>query len=291
MRDFAGKVAVVTGGASGIGRAIAERCARERMRLVVADVEAAPLESTAAALRAAGADVVAVVTDVSKFESVQALERAAVEAFGKVHVLCNNAGVGAHEDVPVWELPLNDWRWTLGVNLWGVIHGVKAFLPGMLAHGEDGHVVNTSSGNGGLMVIPTTPIYATSKSAVSALTEALHYQLVGLGAKIKASVLYPGPHIVASNIFTAARNRLPEYARETPQVMPPITLDMILQMAEGAGHPLKTTQPAEVAEHLIDGLRHDRYFILPASVDGDRRVRERTEAILARRNPEPPRLF
>jgi len=261
------------------------------MRLVLGDVEQSALDGTVAALRAGGAEAIGVVTDVTRFESVQALEQAAVAKFGRVHVLCNNAGVGAHEDVPVWDLPLSDWRWTLDVNLWGVIHGVKAFVPGMLAHGEEGHVVNTSSGNGGLIVIPTTPIYATSKAAVSTLTEALHYQLAGLGAKIRASVLYPGPHIVASSIFTASRNRLQRYERETPQVMPPMTLDAILQMAEAAGTRLKTTEPAEVAEHLLDGLRNDHYFILPPSEDGDRRVRERTEAILARRTPEPPRLF
>ena len=291
MRDFAGRVAVVTGGASGIGRAIAERLAREGMRLVLGDVEQSALDGTVAALRAGGAEAIGVVTDVTRFESVQALEQAAVAKFGRVHVLCNNAGVGAHEDVPIWDLPLSDWRWTLDVNLWGVIHGVKAFVPGMLAHGENGHVVNTSSGNGGLIVIPTTPIYATSKAAVSTLTEALHYQLAGLGAKIRASVLYPGPHIVASSIFTASRNRLARYERETPQVMPPMTLEAILQMAEAAGTRLKTTEPAEVAEPLVAGLREDRYFILPPSEDGDRRVRERTEAILARRTPEPPRLF
>jgi len=291
MREFAGRVAVVTGGASGIGRAIAERLGREGMRLVLGDVEQSALDATVAALRAGGTDAIGVVTDVTRFESVQALEQAAVAKFGRVHVLCNNAGVGAHEDVPIWDLPLSDWRWTLDVNLWGVIHGVKAFVPGMLAHGDEGHVVNTSSGNGGLIVIPTTPIYATSKAAVSTLTEALHYQLAGLGAKIRASVLYPGPHIVASSIFTASRNRLPRYERETPQVMPPMTLDAILQMAEAAGTRLRTTEPAEVAEHLIAGLREDRYFILPASEDGDRRIRDRTEAILARRTPEPPRLF
>jgi len=291
MRDFAGRVAVVTGGASGIGRAIAERLAREKMRLVLGDVEQSALDGTVSALRAGGAEAIGVVTDVTRFESVQALEQAAVAKFGRVHVLCNNAGVGAHEDVPMWDLPLSDWRWTLDVNVWGVIHGVKAFVPGMLAHGEEGHVVNTSSGNGGLIVIPTTPIYATSKAAVSTLTEALHYQLAGLGAKIRASVLYPGPHIVASSIFTASRNRLPRYERETPQVMPPMTLDAILQMAEAAGTRLRTTEPAEVAEHLVAGLREDRYFILPPSEDGDRRVRERTDAILARRTPEPPRLF
>jgi NAD(P)-dependent dehydrogenase (short-subunit alcohol dehydrogenase family) len=175
--------------------------------------------------------------------------------------------------------------------VWGVIHGVKAFVPGMLAHGEPGHVVNTSSGNGGLIVLPTTPIYATSKSAVSTLTEALHFQLTGMGAKIRASVLYPGPNIVTSNIFTASRNRLPEFTRETPQVMPPITLDMIRQFAEAGGKTLATTEPAEVAEHVLDGLRADRYFILPASADGDRRIRERTEGVLARRDPVPANVF
>ena len=291
MKEFAGKTVVITGAASGIGRAIAERLGRERMKLVLADVEQSRLDEAVSALRAGDVEAIGVVTDVSKYESVEALARRAVEAFGNVHVLCNNAGVGAHEDVPVWNLPLNDWRWTFSVNVWGVIHGIKAFVPGMLAHGEEGHVVNTSSGNGGLIVIPTTPIYATSKSAVSTVTEALHYQLVQFGAKIRASVLYPGPNIVASNIFTASRNRPTKYARETPQIMPPMTLDAILDMAKGAGIKLDTTEPAEVADHLFEGLRSDRYFILPASEEGDRRFRERVDAVLARRDPVPPRVF
>ena len=291
MKDFAGKTAVVTGGASGIGRAIVERLARERMKIVIADVEASALHEAIASLRERGVEAIGVVTDVSSYDSVEQLAARATREFGKVHVLCNNAGVGAHEDVPIWELPLNDWRWTIEVNLWGVIHGIKAFVPAMLAHGEEGHVVNTSSGNGGLIVLPSTPIYATSKSAVSAVTEALHYQLTGFAAKIKASVLYPGPNIVASNIFTAARNRPKRLEREKPQVAPPMTLEAILQMAEGAGMKLATTEPAEVAEHLIEGLREDRYFILPASESGDQRLRERMEAILARRNPQAPMLF
>jgi len=291
MRDFREKVAVITGGASGIGRAMAERFAREGMNLVLADVEAPALEEAVAALRAQGTDAIGVVTDVSKLESVEALAARAREAFGDVHVLCNNAGIGAHEDVPIWDLPLSDWRWTLAVNVWGVIHGIKAFVPAMMAHGEPGHVVNTSSGNGGLIVLPSTPIYATSKSAVSTITEALHYQLAQHGSKIKASVLYPGPHMVASNIFTAWRNRLPEYERETAQVAPPMTLEAIKEMATQAGIDLQTTEPAEVAEHVIEGLRADRYFILPPSEQGDARFRERMENVLARRDPEPPRLF
>jgi NAD(P)-dependent dehydrogenase (short-subunit alcohol dehydrogenase family) len=290
VREFAGKVAVVTGGASGIGRAIAERLAREGMKLVLADVEEPALQSSVDALKSQGADAIGVVTDVSRFESVQELERRAVEAHGKVHVLCNNAGVGAHEDVPVWELPLSDWRWTLDVNLWGVIHGVKAFVPGMLAHGEEGHVVNTSSGNGGLILIPSTPIYSTSKSAVSTLTEALHLQLVQRDARIRASVLYPGPNLVSSNIFSASRNRTAEYAREVPQVAAPVTLEAMRTLAKQAGITLETTAPEEVAEHLFAGLRDDAYFILPMSEDGEARFRARMENVLERRDPEPPRF-
>ncbi len=288
MRELAGKVAVITGGASGIGRAMAARFAKEGMQLVLADVEEAALRASVEALRAAGAEVSGVPTDVSRFESVQELEAQAVARHGKVHVLCNNAGVGAHEDRPLWELPLNDWRWTLAVNLWGVIHGVKAFLPGMLAHGEDGHVINTSSGNGGLVLIPGTPIYSTSKSAVSTLSEALHLQLVQRGAKIRASVLYPGPHLVTSNIFSAWRNRPAELAREGPQAAPPVTLESLRALAGAAGRTLATTSPEEVAEQLIEGIRADAYFILPPNAEADARLRERTENVLARRNPTPP---
>jgi NAD(P)-dependent dehydrogenase (short-subunit alcohol dehydrogenase family) len=291
MKDFKDKVVVVTGGASGIGLAMAERFARDGAKIVLGDIEQSALDKAIASLKARGTQAIGVQTDVTHYEALVELERKAVEAFGKVHILCNNAGVGALEDLPLWELPLNDWRWTFAVNVWGVIHGIKAFVPGMIAHGEHGHVINTSSGNGGLIVLPNTPIYATSKSAVSTITEALHYQLTSVGSKIHVSVLYPGPNIVASNIFSAARNRPAELAREIPQVMPPITLDMIKQMAEAGGKKLATTEPAEVAEHVIEGLRTHKYFILPPSPDGDRRVRERTDAILARETPKPPALF
>ncbi len=288
MRDFAGRVAVVTGGASGIGLAMAQRFATEGMRLVLADLDEAPLAAAVDALKSRSVEVIGVRTDVTRAESVEALAREAVARFGPVHVLCNNAGVGAHEDVPLWDLPLSDWRWTFAVNVFGVIHGVKAFLPGMLAHGEEGHVVNTSSGNGGLTLVPSTPVYSASKAAVSALTETLHLQLVQRQARIRAHVLYPGPHLVASNIFEAASHRQPEYAREVPQVAPKVTLDTLRGMAAQAGFELQTTTPAEVAEHVIAGLRADAYYILPASPDGDARIRLRVENVLTRRNPVPP---
>jgi NAD(P)-dependent dehydrogenase (short-subunit alcohol dehydrogenase family) len=285
MRELRGKTAVVTGGASGIGRALVERFSGEGMRVVIADVEATALDRTVAELRARGADVSGIVTDVSRFESVQELEQHATETYGPVHLLCNNAGVGAQEDVPLWNLPLSDWRWTFSVNIWGVIHGIKAFVPGMLAHGEEGHVVNTSSGNGGLILLPFTPIYSTSKSAVSTLTEVLHFQLTQMGAKIRASVLYPGPNVVATNIFTASRNRPAEYAREAPQAMPPITLDVLRDMFGGK---LEITKPEEVAAYALDGIRRDAFFLLPPNERTDAGVRQRMECILTRQDPRPP---
>jgi len=289
VKEFAGKVAVVTGGASGIGRAIGARLARAGMKVVLADVEAPALQRAAGELaRASGAEVTGVVADVTRFESVQALERAAVAKHGRVHVLFNNAGVGAQEDAPIWELPLNDWRWTFAVNVWGVIHGIKAFLPGMLAHGEEGHVVNTSSGNGGLVLVAGTPIYSASKAAVSCITETLHLQLVQQKARLRAHVLYPGPNIVTTNIFDARRNRPAELAREVPQQAPPVTLDTIRSLAKLGGVELQTTTPEEVAEHAFQGLLEDAYFILPTTPESEVRLRERFDNVLQRRNPVPP---
>jgi len=287
MKNFYNKTAVVTGAASGIGNAIAHSLAREGARVVLADVEQGALDKAVSELRGTGAEALGVRTDVSSFESVQALEKAAVAAYGHVHVLVSNAGVGAHEDVPVWELPLNDWRWCMAVNVWGIIHGIKAFVPGMIAHGEEGHVVHTSSGNGGLILVPTTPIYSATKAAVSAITESLHLQLSMQGAKIHAHVLYPGPHIVASNIFTAARNRPAEFHREIEQTAPPVTLESLGEILGAMGRKLETTSPAEVADQAMQGLKEDRFYILPWTEDGRARFRERVEGILEGRNPQP----
>lgn len=158
--DLAGRVAVVTGGASGIGRAMGRRFAEEGMRVVLADVEQPALDATVAELRGEGHDVSAVATDVADFAAVERLRDTVLDRYGAVHLLCNNAGVGAGAEGRMRDHTLNDRRWALGVNVWGVIHGIKAFVPAMLTHGEPGHVVNTSSGNGGIAPLPGTPIYA-----------------------------------------------------------------------------------------------------------------------------------
>lgn len=202
MEELDGKVAVVTGAASGIGAALAGRFASEGMRVVLADVEVGPLQDAADKLAADGAEVLAVPTDVSRGDNVDRLANAAVEAFGPVHVLCNNAGVGAGGLLS--DLTTEDWEWVLGVNLWGVIHGIRAFLPGMLAHGEVGHIVNTAS-LAGLVSAPMMGPYGASKFAVVGISEALYHELQLTGSRIGASVLCPG--WVNTQIHASERNR------------------------------------------------------------------------------------
>ena len=189
MKELQGKVAVITGAAEGIGRAIAEQAAARGMKLVLADISEAKLNETVAALRASGAEVEGVQVDVSKAEQVEALAARAFERFGNVHLLVNNAGVALAKSA--WETTLADWEWVLGVNLYGVIHGIRAFVPRMLEKGEEGHIVNTAS-VAGLVSQPAMAAYNVSKFGVVTLTEGLHHDLTLRKTKLKASVLCPG---------------------------------------------------------------------------------------------------
>lgn len=216
MKHFAGKVAVVTGAASGIGRALAERFAREGMSVVLADVEAPALDQAVRDVRAAGGEATGVVTDVSRWESVRALADRAFGAYGKVHVLCNNAGVEGYLDGALWEATDKDWQWTMGVNFWGVVHGIRAFLPVMLAQDEEGHVVNTGSTMG---VVRGANMYGIAKHAVVSLTETLYGELRQREAKVGASVLCPG--MVHTRLFQGSRNRPPSSATTWRRPAPP----------------------------------------------------------------------
>ena len=208
MRELRDKVAVVTGAASGIGRAMVDRFAAEGMRVVLADVEAPALEQAAEEVAARGARVLAVPTDVSNAEAVEILAARTLETFGAVHLLCNNAGVVSA--APFWELPLADWAWVLGVNLWGVIHGCRTFVPRMLAQAGEAHVVNTAS-MAGLVSSPFNAIYNVAKHGVVTLSETLYFDLLLREAPIGVSVLCPG--FVATRIIDADRNRPADTAR------------------------------------------------------------------------------
>ena len=279
MQELRGRVAVVTGGASGIGRALVERFANDGMKVVVADVEEAALAEVERALAARGAEVLCVRTDVAKAGDVDALARRTLERFGKVHVVCNNAGVSVAG--PMWEHTLDDWQWVLGVNLWGVIHGVRTFLPIMIAQGEPAHVVNTAS-LAGLSSNPFMGVYNVTKHAVVTLSETLAQELAMMGAPVKVSVLCPG--FVQTKIIDSERNR--PAALTTSAARPrPESFEELIRAAVAGGIP-----PATVADLVAQAIREERFYVLPHPEITAARVRDRLEGILHNRTPTSPPL-
>ncbi|MEU7031824.1 SDR family NAD(P)-dependent oxidoreductase [Streptomyces sp. NPDC046275] len=280
-----GQVAVVTGAASGIGLAMARRFAAEGLVVVLGDVEEAPLARAAEELMDGGAQILARTVDVSEADSVRAFADAAYDTFGAVHVLCNNAGVGSGAEGRMWEHEPNDWKWAFAVNVWGVFHGIQAFVPRMLAGGEPGHVVNTSSGDGGIAPLPTASVYAVTKSAVVTMTESLYAHLRAEHARVGASVLFPGPHMLRTGLWESHRNRPARFAKERPRRTPYRSLDQWEAAMKEAGHEVAFTPVEEVAGHVVDGIRADRFWMLPASEHSDRQIRARAQSMLDRANP------
>ena len=278
MKDFKDKVAVVTGGASGIGRSIAERLAAEGMKLVLADIEEGALATAQKEMEAKGATVLAVRTDVSQAADVEALAKKAVDTFGAVHVLCNNAGVHPPGGA-LWERSVADWQWVLGVNLWGVIHGVRVFVPIMCAQDTEAHIVNTAS-IAGLVSAPWVGIYNVTKHAVVTLSETLHHELTLSGTKVKVSVLCPG--WVNTRLADADRNRPAELLE------PPVELSPQKEMIEGAFREFVATGlPAEqIADAVLDAIRDEQFYIL-THPEGQEVIEARMQDILAARNPTP----
>jgi len=288
MQAFKNKVAVITGGASGVGKAIAQRLGREGVKLVIADVERQALDRAVAELQAQGCEAVGQVTDVSRFESVEKLAQVSFEGFGAVHFLFNNAGVGPAEAPNLWDAALTEWAWGFNVNIWGVIHGLKAFMPRLVEQNIEAHVINTTSGNGGLTCMPGTPIYTTTKAAVSAITEVLHFQLRAANSPIHVSALFPGPNIVATGIYSSERNR-PEQFRTGPEPEKAVrSLDDMKTYMAALGRELQITQPEEVAEYVYQDLLANRYWMLPMTDAQEARVRQRMNSILNRTDPLPP---
>jgi NAD(P)-dependent dehydrogenase (short-subunit alcohol dehydrogenase family) len=284
METVSGKVAVITGGAGGIGRAMGEVFGAAGMKVVLADVQPDPLAQTTKDLQSQGIDVIGVPTDVSTLESVTALRDAAVEAFGTVHVLCSNAGIGAGAEGPMWEHEVRDWEWAIGVNVWGVIHGISAFVPVMLANGQPGHVVNTSSGNGGISPLSSTPQYAATKAAVVTITECLYGQLAGTA--VSASVLFPGPHMLRTGLFESWRSRPERFAKTRPRQTPYTTVEALEAQMAAAGIDIAYTEPVDVAAAALAGIRDDTFWIHPANPRTDEVLRLRTQSILDRSQPD-----
>ncbi|MDI3387461.1 SDR family NAD(P)-dependent oxidoreductase [Streptomyces sp. B-S-A8] len=285
MELRAGQVAVVTGAASGIGLALARRFAADGLRVVLADVEETALDKAAADLRATGAEAHARVVDVSERDSVTELADAAYDTYGAVHVLCNNAGVGSGAEGRMWEHEPNDWKWAFAVNVWGVFHGVQAFLPRMLAGGEPGHVVNTSSGDGGIAPLPTASVYAVTKAAVVTLTESLYAHLKAEHARVGASVLFPGPHMLRTGLWESHRNRPERYAKQRPRRTPYRSLGQWEAAMKEAGQEVRFTPVEEVADFVADGIRAGRFWLLPESEHSDRQIRARSRSMLDRADP------
>ncbi|MET7388873.1 SDR family NAD(P)-dependent oxidoreductase [Streptomyces sp. NPDC005529] len=285
MELRAGQVAVVTGAAGGVGLAMARRFAADGLKVVLADVEEGALGKAAAELREEGADVHARVVDVGERSEVAALAEDAYTTYGAVHLLCNNAGVGSGAEGRMWEHDPNDWKWAFAVNVWGVFHGIQAFVPRMIAAGEPGHVVNTSSGDGGIAPLPTASVYAVTKAAVVTMTESLYAHLKAERARVGASVLFPGPHMLRTGLWESHRNRPERYAKARPRRTPYRSLDQWEAAMKEAGHDVRFTPVEQVADLVAEGIRDDRFWLLPESEHSDRQIRARSQSMLDRADP------
>ena len=270
MKEFMDKVAVITGAASGIGFGIAERCAQEGMRVVLAGINLENLNKAEKELKQIGTQTLCVQTDVSKREDIETLAKKTIDNFGAVHLLVNNAGMGA--GLSIWESTWSDWEWVMGVNLWGIIYGVKVFVPIMLEQDEQCHIVNTSSIAGLLPYHPSAP-YQVTKHAVVALTENLQYSLMQKKSKIRASVLCPG--YVKTRILGAERNRPKELQNEPVKLSPEqAAILQYLQESIDAG-----ISPQDVAEILFRAIKEERLYI-NTNPELNSRVQERMNNIM-----------
>ena len=282
METFEGRAAVVTGGASGIGLALGRRFGRAGMKVVLGDVEAPALERAVSELRDAGVDARGVRCDVTDPAQMDALAKTALDAHGAVHVFCNNAGVGGGG--LSWETPLSTWEWVLGVNLWGVIHGVRTFVP-ILLEQDEAHIVNTAS-VAGLVASPFMGAYNASKHAVVGISETLHHEFAVVGARAKVSVLCPG--WVNTGIAMSDRNRPSHLAPPEPdaeQAAQGETMRGMLQSMLDNG-----MSPDRVAEQVFYAVREERFWILTHAHENDDAwtdaVNRRLDSVRDRSNPE-----
>ena len=273
MKEFKGKTAVVTGAASGIGYALAKRFAQEKMNVVLADIEQDALDAAVTKISNLGVEAVGIAVDVMDKNSVQSLTKQSIDAFGNIHILCNNAGVAPPAiDEAIWDHDMSDWDWVMGVNFYGVLYGIQSFLPHMIEHQEEGHVLNTVSMAG---ILGLEGSYGVSKFAALSLSEGLFQSLKKINSRIGVSVLCPG--FVATNIIDSQRNRPEHLASDKKSNF------LLKQLASSV---LKRgKKPDEIATRAIEAIQANNFYILPHPIY-DERVKDRYERILARTEPE-----
>jgi NAD(P)-dependent dehydrogenase (short-subunit alcohol dehydrogenase family) len=288
MKDFQGKVAVITGGASGVGRSLAFALGRRGAKIAVGDVDGNAMEQIGQDLAAENIEAIVEHCDVTSLESLNALADAAIAKLGGMDLVFANAGIGAGETGAMWDYSEKDWQWCLNVNVWGVINSIRAFMPRLVASGQPAHFVVTGSGNGAYTILPDAPIYTASKAAVHAITENLHYQVQAGELPVKVSALFPGPHVVDTGLFNSGRVRPEDLKKETEGNESGINSveDMKRMMAE-FGMELEVTHPDEVAEMAVKGLEKDAFWLLETTPDTDEKIRARAQMILNRETPVP----
>ena len=261
LTNLHGRVAVVTGGANGIGRAIVEALLDAGAKVVIADIETTVLDQAVTELSSRGA-VVGIRTDVSDAASVDALAGAVFDRYGVCHLLFNNAGVTSGGGGRPWEQELNDFRWCFGVNVFGMANGCAAFIPRMISSGEPGRIVNTSSGDGGFAPVPRASVYAASKAAVSCFTEALAHNLISEGTSLRASVFYPSGGLLDTGLYTADRNRPAALARTGGgAARRSMTFAELKAAMERSGREVPVADLTQLGRFVVEGIQRGDYII------------------------------
>lgn len=277
MKNFKDKVAVITGAGRGIGRGIAERCVQEGMKVVLSGVGMESISKAEADLKAMGGDVVAVQADVSKYEDMERLAQSTLDTYGAVHMLVNNAGVGA--GATIWESSLKDWKWVLDVNLWGVIHGVKAFMPIMIKQDTECHVVNVAS-TAGVNYGPYAGVYRLSKHAVTSLTETLYFEAAQYAPKVGVTCLLPG--FVKTDMMTGERNRPQELQNDPSEISDNKDLEKVEEYIANAIE--QGIAPEECADILFKGLIKNQLYVITYTGPLDF-IEQRMSNIINQKNP------
>ena len=290
MKDFTDKVAVITGGASGVGRSIAFALGSRGAKIMIADVDKPALESTIKDLQADNITACSQFCDVTSLENCQDLVKAAVDTYGGIDLAFANAGIAAGEAGAMWDYSDKDWNWCFNVNMWGAVNSIRAFMPVLIEQNKDAHFVITGSGNGALLVYPDTPIYTASKAAVHAITENLYFQTQDTPVNVHA--LFPGPHVVDTGLFNSSRIRPEEFKKagvETNETGITCVDDMI-KMCEYFGVELEVTHPDEVAAMAVRGIEENQFWMLATTPETDAKLQERLDMINNRSNPVKPMI-